>query len=319
LYRNLTGNNNTATGNGAMFNNLDGSNNTAVGNSALYLPLHGNNCTALGFNANVAFENLTNATVIGYNAVVDASNKVRIGNTSVKSIGGQVGWTNFSDGRIKKDIKEDVPGLAFIKNLRPVTYHFNMAKEQEMLKMKDSLNWEGKDDIEKINFTGLIAQEVEAAAKKINYDFSGVDKTGAIWGLRYSDFVMPLIKAVQELSTENAELKSRLDRIEKLLSAQAQTQTNAAVQTGSGIYARLEQNAPNPFTSETVIKYSLPAKTANAYINFYGGSGTLLKSVKLTAQEDGRINIKSAELPKGIIQYALIVDGKIITTKEMIH
>jgi hypothetical protein len=130
---------------------------------------------------------------------------------------------------------------------------------------------------------------------------------------------MPLIKAVQELSTENAELKSRLDRIEKLLSAQAQTQTNAAVQTGSGIYARLEQNAPNPFTSETVIKYSLPAKTANAYINFYGGSGTLLKSVKLTAQEDGRINIKSAELPKGIIQYALIVDGKIITTKEMIH
>jgi hypothetical protein len=28
---------------------------------------------------------------------------------------------------------------------------------------------------------------VDAAAKKINYDFSGVDKTGKIWGLRYGD------------------------------------------------------------------------------------------------------------------------------------
>jgi len=242
LYRNLTGNNNTATGNGAMFNNLDGSNNTAVGNSALYLPLHGNNCTALGFNANVAFEGLTNATVIGYNAVVDASNKVRIGNSSVTSIGGQVGWTNFSDERIKKDVKENVPGLAFIKELRPVTYHFAVDKEDELLNLKDSSNRKGKYDIEKKNFTGLIAQEVDAAAKKINYDFSGVDNTGKIWGLRYSEFVMPLIKAVQELSAENAELKSRLDKIESLLSAGTQVQNATSAEIGSGADARVEQN-----------------------------------------------------------------------------
>jgi hypothetical protein len=130
---------------------------------------------------------------------------------------------------------------------------------------------------------------------------------------------MPLIKAVQELSEENAELKSRLDRIETLLSAQGKAQPNTDVQKGSGIYARLEQNVPNPFTSETVIRYSLPAKTANAYINFFGETGILVKSVKLAVQENGSINIKSAELPKGIIQYALIVNGKIVTTKEMIH
>jgi hypothetical protein len=313
LYRNTSGNNNTATGNGAMFNNLDGNNNTAVGNSALYLPLHGNNCTALGYNANVAFENLTNATVIGYNAVVDASNKVRIGNAAVTSIGGQVGWTNFSDGRIKKDIKEDVPGLTFIKALRPVTYHFNVAKEYELLNIKDTSNWKGKYDIEKVNFTGLVAQEVDAAAKKINYDFSGIDKTGKILGLRYSEFVVPLIKAVQELSAENAGLKSRLDKIEAMLSAQTQTQNITAIN------ARVEQNIPNPFTSETAIRYYLPAKTQNAYINFYGMAGTLLKSVKLTSTGSGNLTIKSGELPKGAIKYSMVVDGMIADTKEMMH
>jgi hypothetical protein len=129
---------------------------------------------------------------------VDADNKVRIGNSSVGSIGGNVGWTNFSDGRIKNNIKENVPGLAFINLLKPVTYNFNLAKEYELMGQKDSMQWESKNDIEKINFTGFVAQDVEAAAKKINYDFSGVDKTGKIMGLRYSEFVVPLVKAVQE-------------------------------------------------------------------------------------------------------------------------
>ena len=55
-----------------------------------------------------------------------ASNRVRIGNGSVTSIGGAVGWTNFSDERIKTNIKQDVPGLAFINLLKPVTYNFDL-------------------------------------------------------------------------------------------------------------------------------------------------------------------------------------------------
>ena len=57
-----------------------------------------------------------------YNAKVNASNKVLIGNSNVTSIGGYASWSNFSDGRFKRNIKENVPGLSFINKLRPVTY-----------------------------------------------------------------------------------------------------------------------------------------------------------------------------------------------------
>ena len=133
-----------------------------------------------------------------------------------------MGWTNFSDTRIKKNIKENVPGLAFIKLLRPVTYSFSTEKENGLLGIKNDYNEPIENsDIEKINFTGFLAQDVDKAAQKIDYDFSGIDKSGSIMGLRYSEFVVPLVKAVQELDKnqqnsfaalqkENTELKERL-------------------------------------------------------------------------------------------------------------
>jgi len=54
--------------------------------------------------------------------MVDDFNRVRIGNITVASIGGHVGWTTFSDGRFKQQVKEDIKGLDFINRLRPVTY-----------------------------------------------------------------------------------------------------------------------------------------------------------------------------------------------------
>ena len=60
---------------------------------------------------------------------------------------------------------------------------------------------------------GFIAQEVKQALDDHNVtDFSGwtVDNED-IQGISYEMFVMPLVKAVQELSAENTALKARLD------------------------------------------------------------------------------------------------------------
>jgi len=49
--------------------------------------------------------------------------------------------------------------------------------------------------------TGFIAQEVEEAAKRVGFDFDGVsapENETDLYGIRYAEFVVPLVKAVQE-------------------------------------------------------------------------------------------------------------------------
>src|SRR5262249_41570292 len=131
--------------------------------------------TAIGANADVSSGVLTNATAIGAGAIVNASNKVRIGNGAVTVIEGQVPFTTPSDGRFKFKIQEDVRGLDFILQLRPVTYQFDVKRFDEQLNgsIKSTA---GYDAAESIRRSGFIAQEVEKAADATGYDFSGIIK-----------------------------------------------------------------------------------------------------------------------------------------------
>jgi predicted RNase H-like nuclease (RuvC/YqgF family) len=75
--------------------------------------------------------------------------------------------------------------------------------------------------------TGFLAQDVAKAAHELNYEFSGVDipdNDKDLYTLRYSEFVVPLVKAVQEqqdeiraLKSENNQLKHQLAAFEKRL------------------------------------------------------------------------------------------------------
>jgi len=233
LWSNTSGGDNTASGYYALYYNTTGSSNTASGLRALYSNTTGEGNTAFGYQAGYSGTAITTGTYntfVGYNASSDNSgrtnciaiagngnlslggdNRVRIGNSSMASIGGQVGWTTISDERVKTDFRDDVVGLPFIMKLKPLTYTYDIDKEHELMwGKKDSANWKGKYDIEKIRFSGFLAQDVEEAAKEVGYDFSGVDKPqdeGALYGLRYAEFVVPLVKAVQELEKENRELR----------------------------------------------------------------------------------------------------------------
>ena len=74
----------------------------------------------------------------------------------------------------------------------------------------DDTDWPGKYDIEKIRITGFIAQEVNTAAQEVGYDFNGISRPTSergLYGLNYTQFVMPLIKAVQEQQAQIEALK----------------------------------------------------------------------------------------------------------------
>jgi len=80
----------------------------------------------------------------------------------------------------------------------------------------------GQYDKEQTRFTGFIAQEVEQAARSVGYDFSGVDtpdNENDYYGLRYAEFVVPLVKAVQELTGQNETLLERLNAQEAEMEA----------------------------------------------------------------------------------------------------
>ncbi len=347
LFYNTSGSYNTASGSSALYYNSTGVLNTSIGFRALVSNKAGAFNTGLGANTDVAVDNLTNATAIGYNTVVDASNKVRIGNTDVTSIGGQVSWSTFSDGRYKTNIKNDVKGLEFIKLLQPVTYSIDVNSLNQYYNKNRKTNDIGNDEnFEKQNlennsssvYNGFIAQDVEKAAEKINYNFSGVDKPktkDGLYGLRYSDFVVPLVKAVQELSAQNDslkennsilndkidQLKNELANIETTLSkyninvSQSFNNSNAVISSNNDAY--IEQNTPNPSNSNTVIKYYLPSNTKNAQLVINDVNGKVLKLFTLNTKGNGLVNISVNDFLDGDYFYSLIVDGKKIDTKKM--
>ena len=206
-YYNTTGFGNTAVGDLALYLNNGGSYNTAVGDDALAYTTGSYN-TGVGKDSG-ATGNFTNTGSFGYNAKAAASNTIVIGNSAVTQIGGYVGWSNLSDGRYKTNVKQNVPGLEFIKRLKPVTYSWDASKLNEIDGAEklatDAKLGEGREAKAKKVYTGFIAQDVEAAAKDCGYDFSGVVRPAnesSRYQLTYSEFVVPLVKAVQEQQKE---------------------------------------------------------------------------------------------------------------------
>lgn len=100
-----------------------------------------------------------------------------------------------SDRRIKTNIQTSDLGLDFINELNPVSFNANGRHRPTY---------------------GLIAQEVSESLGRVGKttsDFSGI-ATGSLesdtWSLAYSEFISPMIKAIQELSNKVDELQSQI-------------------------------------------------------------------------------------------------------------
>jgi hypothetical protein len=224
----MVGNNNTAVGSDALGFTTVSSGNTAVGFQAAFNFDLGADNTIIGAGADATANGIVNSVALGKDARVTANNQVRLGNALTTSIGGVVGFSNISDGRFKKNIQEKVKGLDFIMKLRPVTYQLDIAgikgnlgisSENEGTGAKSN---SGIDENQKTVFSGFVAQEVEKSARDADYDFSGIDKPKNdhdLYGLRYSEFVVPLVKAVQEQQQMIVELKKQNDDLQKRLLA----------------------------------------------------------------------------------------------------
>jgi hypothetical protein len=204
-------NRNTAIGFQALQNNSTADDNTAVGHQALFSNTTGNQNTAIGRGADVAIGSLVNATAIGFGAIVDASDKIRLGNASVTVIEAQVGITAVSD-KTKKENFRLVDGEEVLKKLRALEL--------------TSWNFIGHDP-HKFRHYGPMAQDFFAA-----FGHDGVGTIGTETTINSGDMAGILMIAVQALEKRTAELtekdariavlESRLEAVERGLIALGQ-------------------------------------------------------------------------------------------------
>lgn len=330
LHNIIVGKENTAIGYSTMTQYFPGTGNTAVGAYALMgldKPefgdhtavgihalsgggLYGN--TAVGAYAGPNSSRLFNCTAIGAYTATTADNQVRIGNSQVTSIGGQVSWSTLSDGRFKQDLKEDVSGLAFINGLRPVSY---TVDNNAVARFVGAKSFSTTDERKKTpRQTGFVAQEVEALIKKTGYVFGGVDvpqNENDTYSIRYAEFVVPLVKAVQELSATVTAQQKEIDDLRRL--------NNKGVEKAAGWEkTELYQNNPNPFSVDTRIEMVIPDAAGDAKLLIYNLEGRQLKSISVRDRGETAVTIQGNELNAGMYLYTLIIDGQVFDTKRMI-
>ena len=143
------------------------------------------------------------------------------GQVLVSDSNGDCTWqANSSDIRVKKNIEDNEMGLEFIEALRTVNFEFKSYNElhstQPELTQYQPHSYEDLDEPpeehKKGVQTGLIAQELEEVLTSQGCEhFKGLfDDRFKVKQIDKEEFIMPLIKAVQELSQKVRDLEERL-------------------------------------------------------------------------------------------------------------
>ena len=132
--------------------------------------------------------NLNNATAIGFGAIVNASNKIRLGNNAVTVIEGQVAFTIVSD-KTQKENFQPVDGEEVLGKIRG----FELS----------SWNFIGHDP-KKFRHYGPMAQDFFAA-----FGHDGVGQIGSETTINSGDLAGILMIAVKALEKRTAELKQK--------------------------------------------------------------------------------------------------------------
>ena len=166
----------------------------------------GNYCTSLGRGAGTTVNSYTNSTCLGASAQITGSDQVQIGDSATTTYAyGTV--QNRSDSRDKADVTGTELGLDFINALTPVQFKWDY-REDYRTSGDQALSDITKDGSKKRSrqHQGFIAQDVKQVMDAQGVDFAGYQDHSIAGGedvksLGYEEFIAPLVKAIQELTT----------------------------------------------------------------------------------------------------------------------
>ena len=152
----------------------------------------------MGVQADVSQGDLENATAIGAFAIVDASNKIRLGNASVAVIEGQVPFSTPSD-RTKKENFQPVDGEEVLRKLRGLTL--------------TSWNYIGHDP-KQFRHYGPMGQDFFAA-----FGHDGIGTIGSPTTITSADMAAIVMIAVQAVEKRTVELRQETERLKETVQA----------------------------------------------------------------------------------------------------
>ncbi len=244
------GNYNTAMGYHALFENINGNNNTAIGyfagatgstgyknvfvgslaGTTGFLGTTGSVCvgyqsgayttgnfnTFLGYQTGYTGTNIytgSNLTCIGKNAypsAIGTSNEINLGNDDIGVLRCKVTTiTAISDTRDKSDIEEIPVGIDLINQIQPSRFKWDRRDWYESGVSdgtKKADNWT----------PGFIAQQLDTVQTVNNAEYLNLvyKSNPERWEATPGNLLPVVIKALQDLSKENNELKARVDVLE---------------------------------------------------------------------------------------------------------
>jgi hypothetical protein len=176
--------------------------------------------TMIGRQAYVSANSVTDEIVLkaGTDTVTGGGTEtIRIGVDSdyiTNDFGENATWTHSSDRRVKKDIKDNELGLDFINKLKTRNFKKKAPSEYPEEFEQYNPNTTERKNPDRIHY-GFVAQEVKEAMDKVGHSEFPVWKENrdGMQELGEAELITPLVKAVQELSSENKELKDELNEL----------------------------------------------------------------------------------------------------------
>ena len=231
-----------------------------------------------------------------------------------------------SDERFKDQVEPVEDVLSSLEGLHAVTYILknDFSKCRESLSTMPVITDKDRKDKEffDLYYSGLekgserygfLAQNV----KEVFPELVHTDNSGYMY-VDYIGLVPILVQSINELRAELAEVKGEKQDENQAPMMQSPQQSGQNELEGSLGTAKLYQNAPNPWSSETVIRYSLPQSVASAMIYIYDMQGAQLKSIPANGRGESQVALTARDLKAGMYLYALIADGTLIDSKQMI-
>lgn len=211
-----------------------------------------------------------------------------------------------SDSKLKENVKVELDALEIINQLNPVTYDFKKVEGLNLSNLKQH---------------GFIAQELAEVLPELTKDVNKpvYDKEGkkvseiSFKSVNYTGLISILTAGIQELHDEVKNLKEELANYK----AGDEVRSNLIQDSNLVNDYYMEQNVPNPFDSQTTIKYQLPNGLNQASITVFDLNGRFIRDYSIN-KNNGEIVINASEIGKGLFLYSLIQNGKEIMTKKMV-